>query len=309
MSIAIIFNNKDTNPWEQKLKELLPETKVEVYPNISNFEEVTFLLCWKPERNVVSKFPNVKLIQSVGASIDHITNTQTLNDSIEITRIIDHNLNHDMWEFLLSIVSAELKNLNFYQQQKELSNWKPIFYRNFKDVTISIMGLGQIGSYVAQKFAELGFVVKGWSNSEKSIPNVSTFAEKDSLIAFLRNTDFLINILPFTESTENILDKNVFQTLKKGAFLINVGRGEHLNENDLTEALTNEQLAGAYLDVFREEPLPQSHPFWTNPKISITPHIASITNLDSAAEQVVANFKAHVAGEKIQNTVSIKKGY
>jgi glyoxylate/hydroxypyruvate reductase len=309
MSIAIVFNNKDTNPWEQKLKELLPETKVEVYPNISNFEEVTFLLCWKPERNVVSKFPNVRLIQSVGASIDHITNTQTLNKSIEITRIIDHNLNHDMWEFLLSIVSAELKNLNFYQQQKELIIWKPIVYQNFKDITISIMGLGQIGNYVAQKFASLGFVVKGWSNSEKNIPNVSTFVGKNSLNAFLENTDFLINILPFTESTENILDKNIFQTVKKGAFLINVGRGEHLNENDLTEALANEQLAGAFLDVFREEPLPQSHPFWKNPKISITPHIASITNLNSAAEQVVANFKAHVTGEKIQNTVSTLKGY
>jgi glyoxylate/hydroxypyruvate reductase len=309
MSIAIIFNNKDTRPWEQKLKELLPETMIEVYPNISSFEDVNFLLCWKPEHNVISKFSNVRLIQSVGASIDHITNTQTLNDSIEITRIIDHNLNHDMWEFLLSIVSSEIKNLYSYRQQQSLHEWKPIVYKNFRDTTVSIMGLGQIGSYVAQRFSELGFMVKGWSNSEKNIPNVSTFAGHDSLQPFLENTDFLINILPFTASTENILNKDIFQQLKKGTFLINVGRGEHLNENDLMEALANGQITGAYLDVFREEPLPKSHPFWTNPKIKITPHIASITNLDSAAEQVVANFKALMAGEKIQNTVSILKGY
>jgi glyoxylate/hydroxypyruvate reductase len=309
MSIAIIFNNKDTRPWEQKLKELLPETMIEVYPNISSFEDVNFLLCWKPEHNVISKFSNVRLIQSVGASIDHITNTQTLNDSIEITRIIDHNLNHDMWEFLLSIVSSEIKNLYSYRQQQSLHEWKPIVYKNFRDTTVSIMGLGQIGSYVAQRFSELGFMVKGWSNSEKNIPNVSTFAGHHSLQPFLENTDFLINILPFTASTENILNKDIFQQLKKGTFLINVGRGEHLNENDLMEALANGQITGAYLDVFREEPLPKSHPFWTNPKIKITPHIASITNLDSAAEQVVANFKALMAGEKIQNTVSILKGY
>ncbi len=309
MSIAIIFNNKDANPWKEKLEELLPETTIEVYPNISNWEAVTFLICWKPEKNILSKFPNVKIIQSVGASIDHITNTQILDESIKITRIIDHNLNHDMWEFLLAIVSSELKNLSFYHQQEGVRTWNPEVYRNFNKTVISIMGLGQIGSYVAEKFASLGFIVKGWSNSEKNISNVDTYVGEQGLMPFLKNTDFLINILPFTESTENILNKSVFEQLNKNAFLINVGRGEHLQEEDLTKSIENGQLSGAYLDVFRVEPLPQNHPFWNNPKIKITPHIASITNLSSAAEQVVSNYKTHLAGEKIQNTVSVKKGY
>jgi glyoxylate/hydroxypyruvate reductase len=309
MSIILIFNNKDPKPWAQYLKEKLPETAIFIHPEVEVLEEVTFAVCWKADKNVLQKFPNLAVIQSVGASIDHITRHQTLLENQIVSRIVDDNLSNDMWEFLLAAVMSNLKNLTFYGRQKEGKQWQPKGYGSIKNTTISILGLGQIGALVAEKFAALGFVVKGWSTSPKNIPNVACFSGQDELKVFLNDTDFLINILPLTAATENFMDKNVLNQVKKGGFLINVGRGEHLVENDLVELLDAGHLSGALSDVFRIEPLPQDHVFWTHPKIQVTPHIASLTNVASATTQIAENYKAFISGKGLQHVVSIEKGY
>jgi glyoxylate/hydroxypyruvate reductase len=309
MSIVIIFNNKDPKPWAQSLKEKLPETTISIYPEVKNPESVTFAICWKANKNVLSNFPNLAVIQSVGASIDHIVGSQTVLENQIITRIVDENLSNDMWEFLLAAVMSNLKKLDIYARKKEEKRWEPTQYATIKNTTISILGLGQIGALVAEKFADLGFDVQGWSTSEKNIENVKCYVGQSELAVFLKNTDFLINILPLTVETDSILDKNVLKQIKKGGFLVNVGRGEHLVEQDLIELLDQNHLSGAFLDVFRVEPLPQDHIFWTHPKIQITPHIASLTNVESATAQIAENYKNHLSGKPIEYIVSVKKGY
>jgi glyoxylate/hydroxypyruvate reductase len=309
MSIAIVFNNKDPKPWQTKLQEKLPETSVEIYPNIANAEAVTFALVWKAEPNVLSAFPNLQVAQSVGASVDHITTTQKLNNSVQIARIIDHNLNNDMWEFLLAIVSSSLKNLRAYQFQQTNQQWQAIPYKSFKETSITILGLGQIGSYVARQFTQLGFQVKGWSNSPKNIDHVQSFHGKEQLLTACKQSDFLINILPKTPETEGIINNELLNQLAQGATLVNVGRGEHLVENDLLQALENKQIYHAYLDVFATEPLPSVHPFWQHNSISITPHIASITNVDSASDLIVKNYLLSVQGKVLPNTLETGKAY
>jgi glyoxylate/hydroxypyruvate reductase len=309
MSIILIFNNKDPKPWVQSLKEKLPKTAISIYPEVENPERVTFAVCWKADKNVLQKFPNLAVIQSVGASIDHIIRNQTLRENQIVTRIVDENLSNDMWEFLLAAVMANLKNMELYGRQKIEKKWQPTGYGSIKNTTISIIGLGQIGALVAEKFAALGFVVKGWSTSPKNIPNVACFAGQKELNMFLNDTDFLINILPLTAATENFLDKNVLKQIKKDGFLINVGRGEHLVEQDVVELLDEGHLSGALLDVFRVEPLPQDHVFWTHPKIQITPHIASLTNVESATTQITENYKNFTSGKALQHVVSIEKEY
>ncbi len=309
MSIVLIFENKDVEPWAKVLTTRLPNTIVEIYPKVKNLATVDFVVCWKPKKNVLQQFPNAKVIQSVGASIDHITNSQILKKNLRICRIIDSQLSQDMWEFLLSAVMNQLKNIKTYATQQQDGIWKQLNYKTINNTTISILGLGNIGGFVARKFASIGFHVKGWSNSEKQISNVSSFYGNNQLDSFLNNSDFLINLLPLTDKTKGILNKTTFQKLPKSSFLINVGRGEHVVETDLIESLNSSKLSGALLDVFAVEPLPKTHAFWSHPKILITPHVASLTNVESASEQIVDNYNRFINNKKLLHTVSLEKGY
>jgi len=309
MSILLIFENKNVEPWEKALKEKLPNTTIEVYPNIKDKDTVDFVICWKPIKNVFEQFPNIKIIQSVGAAVEHITSTQTINNNSTITRIVDERLSNDMWEFLLAIVLSELKNTRTYLKQQAQNAWKQQDYRTINDMTISILGLGKIGGYVAEKFAQIGFKVKGWSNSKKQISKVKSYDGENEFDSFLNNSNFLINLLPLTDQTKGILNKKTFRKLPKDSFLINVGRGEHLVEDDLINSLDDSKLSGAFLDVFLNEPLPKQHPFWKHAKIQITPHVASLTNVATSIEQITENYNRFLKKEKLLNVVSLKKGY
>ncbi len=309
MSVLLIFENKDVAPWVEALQEKLPEAIIEVYPNIKNNSAIEFIICWKPQKDIVKQFPNVKVIQSVGASVDHIINTQDVGEEIVITRIVDDQLSNDMWEFLITVVLTELKNMSVYLQQRNDKNWQQHQYQSMSSTTISILGLGNIGGYVASRFAQLGFKVKGWSNSKKEIENVKSFSGEKELEGFLIDADFLINLLPLTSKTKDLINKDLLQCLPQSSFLINVGRGEHVVESDLVALLDESKLSGALLDVFREEPLPKEHPFWSHPKIKITPHVASLTDIESAIDQIVENYNRFLKKEELLNVVSLKKGY
>jgi len=309
MSIVLIFENKNVEPWKNALIEKLPNTVIEVYPNVKDNEGVDFVICWKPKKKIFEQFPNIKVIQSVGASVEHITNSQTINDDNIITRIVDEKLSNDMWEFLITIVLSELKNISSYFAQKSDRIWQQHPYKSINNTTVSILGLGSIGAYVAEKFAQIGFNVKGWSTSKKEILKVKSYSGENEFDTFLDNSDFLINLLPLTDKTKEILNKSVLQKLPKNAFLFNVGRGEHLVDEDLIDLLNTSMLSGAFLDVFREEPLPKEHPFWNHSKIQITPHIASLTNVETAIDQITENYKRFLKKEELLNIVSLKKGY
>lgn len=309
MSIVLIFNSKATHHWEAALKQHLPDIKIEIYPAIEDFEAVDMALCWKAEEKVLEQFPNLQLIHSVGAAVDHITLKQNIKPHQNICRIVDHYLSADMFEFLLAVVMAEIKNLPLYQLQQNDQNWKPRKYKRINDTQISILGLGEIGAFVAQQFAQLGFKVKGWSQHKKQIKDVECFAGADELTEAISTSDFLINILPVTLQTTGILNQKIFQQLSANTILINVGRGEHLVDEDLLAALATEKLQAAYLDVFQTEPLPKDHPFWTHPKIRVTPHTASVTNIDSAVLLVVENYQNYLRGLPLKHIASLAKGY
>jgi glyoxylate/hydroxypyruvate reductase A len=309
MGVLLIFENKDVRPWAKILKSKLPQTTVEVYPQVKNAAAVDFVVCWKPKKNVLIQFPNIKLIQSVGASVDHIINTQIINEGTKVARIVDEKLSHDMLEFLLTVVLTRLKNTETYQRQKDEKIWQQHSYKSINETTVAILGLGKIGGYVAEKLAQLGFNVKGWSSSEKKISNVESFTGEHELDLCLQSADFLINLLPYTDKTKDILNKTTLQNLPPHAFLINVGRGEHLVDADLVDMLDSSSLSGALLDVFRTEPLPKDHPFWNHPKIQITPHVASLTNIKSAIGQIVENYYRFIHNKELLNIVSLNKAY
>lgn len=309
MSIAILTNHKDPHSWKKALQDKLPKVTIDIYGTTETAINATFLVCWKPKKDQLKNFPKLKVIQSLGAGVDHIFDTNKIADDLKVVRIVDPNLMADMWEYALTATLNYLKDFPIYAQQQRKQQWIQHTYKTIPTTTVSIMGLGQIGGYVAAQFAKLGFKVKGWSNSLKNIKGVKSFAGQVDLPNFLKNTDVLINLLPLTAATADILNKSLFKQLPKGAYLINVGRGRHLVEKELIPFIENGQLSGATLDVLRQEQLSINHPFWTHPKITVTPHIASLTNVESAVNQVVENYQRMLAGKPLLNEVSSKKGY
>ncbi len=308
MSIAILFQHKEIGDWFKNLKAILPDTKIEVYPEIENYDEVEFLVTWRPYVDYVNDFPNLKVVQSVGAGIDHLLHTAIPNE-IQITRIVDPTLKQDMFEHVLSCIMTEMKNLLPYYKKQQSKEWKPQNYLSINQTTISILGLGEIGKLVAEKLVELGFKVKGWSNSAKDINGVEAYFGEDGLAEAVKDVNFVVNILPLTQVTKGILNANLFNLFTIPSTLINVGRGGHLNDVDLIQAINNGKVKNAYLDVFHQEPLNEDHPFWINDAVYITPHIASITNPETAILQVADNYKRLKNNEALQNKVDLKRGY
>lgn len=174
---------------------------------------------------------------------------------------------------------------------------------------VGILGLGHLGRTTAKTLVKNGFNVHGFSKTPKDIENIESFAGDDEMEAFLEKSEILVNLLPLTPETEKILNKELFQKLPEGAYVINVARGEHLVEHDLIEMLDVGHLSGAALDVFWQEPLPEDHPFWEHSKILITPHIASVTHPRYVVPQIVENYERMMEEDPLKNVVEREKGY
>lgn len=309
MDFVICFNNKDETPWREAIELALPGVRVYAHGKVPDPSRVSMALCWYPEKNLLSQYPNLKLIQSVGAGIDHLFGLDPAPRNVRIARIVDVALSRDMYEFTLAVILDQMKNLSKYWVDKASVVWKPRPYKRIGETKIAIIGLGKIGAELATSFSGLGFIVSGYSSSNKALMNVNTYYGIDQLELALLDADFVVNILPLTDSTKGFFDLSFFRLCKKGAFFINVGRGAHLVEGDLETAIDEQRISGAFLDVFTEEPLPKDHSFWTNPRIRISPHVASVTNIKSAVQQIAENYKRTESGMAPLNEVSLDKGY
>lgn len=310
MSITIFSQGRNTSHWESALKERRPGLEVYVYPNTAPpAEQVEFALAWNHPPGVFTNFPNLKCIASTGAGVDHILRDPELPEGVQITRIVDEDLTQDMATFVTAQVLNHVRGLHRYKEAQRSHTWKQHSYKRTAEVVIGVMGMGVLGAYTAQQLSKLGFKVNGWSRSPKLIEGIGAYAGTEELTAFLEKANILICLLPLTKDTANILNKDTFSKLPKGAYIINVARGEHVVDEDLIDMLDQGHLSGASLDVFREEPLPEEHPFWEHPLIHVTPHIASITNPASAVSQILENYDRMRHGESLINVVSKTKGY
>jgi glyoxylate/hydroxypyruvate reductase A len=309
MAIVLISEKSNKERWQKALKLLLPDLNVGFYPNDSNREEVDFALVWHPPLGVFKNYPNLKVIASTGAGVDHILKDPNIPEGVIITRVVDIKLTNDMSNYLIAQVMNHIRNIAYYRLEQQEMKWSPKPYLDDSKIQIGIMGMGELGQDVANKLKHLGLNVHGWARSKKDLSNIKVFAGSNEFTDFLSQSDILICLLPLTKETFNILNKDTFSSLPSGAYVINVARGEHLVVDDLIEALDSGKLSGACLDVFREEPLPNDHVFWTHPKISITPHVASITIPESVASQIIENYKKMIKGELLLNSVSRSAGY
>ncbi|MDX1761148.1 MAG: glyoxylate/hydroxypyruvate reductase A [Christiangramia sp.] len=309
MSVLIVSPGKDPEAWVKALENRHPGMNIYVYPEEHDTEEVEFALTWNHPRGLFKNYPNLKVIASMGAGVDHILSDNSLPEGVKVTKVVDETLTEDMGDFVLSQVMNHIRDLNYYSKAQTRKEWDQFQYKRPQNTTVGIMGLGVLGNAVAGKLTKNFFKVNAWSRTEKNCEDVKCYHGKDQLEEFLNNSHVLVCLLPLTEDTENILNSDLFDMLPEGAFVINVARGEHLVEHDLMEMIDSGHLSGASLDVFREEPLPEEHPFWEHPKIHITPHIASLTKPESVVDQIAENYDRMKEDEPLKNKVELDKGY
>ena len=228
---------------------------------------------------------------------------------LPITRVVDPVLASDMSEFVVGAILAHLKNFHQYSSDQKKGIWRPTGYRRIDDIQVGIMGLGALGIKLSEDLKALNFNILGWSKSTKNINGVQSFSSNSGLGEFLALSDMLVCLLPLTNETRGILNKDLFSQLPRGAYVINVARGGHLVDDDLIAMIDSGHLSGACLDVYHQEPLSPDHPFWDHPKIFMTPHVASVSDIESVVPQLLENYDRFRSGLPLLNEVSTKRGY
>jgi len=268
-----------------------------------------FAIVRLPEEGMFGGENNLKAIFNVGAGVEALMKLKSLPAHIDVVRLEDSGMANKMAEYVMHAVADISRGMDAYRRAHRGRSWLPAPYASFDEWPTGIMGLGVIGRKIALGLANLGYPVSGWSRSPKTLDGVHCYAGPDGFKRFLARSRVLVNVLPLTPETENILDEPLFSLLPPDSYIINIARGEHLNESALLERIAGKKIAGAVLDVFRTEPLPADHLFWDNPAIRITPHIAGTTDIQAAMAQIAAKIKAHEAGLGLTGVVDRAMGY
>jgi len=290
----------------------LPELEFLVWPDDAeglDFASVDYALAWKPPVGVLKQFPNLKAILSLGAGVDGLLVDPEMPTDIPISRLVDRSLTQGMTEYVLYHVIHYHWHMGRYAAQQKDRVWQHIPQEDPRRRRVGLLGMGKLGGDAAEKLVALELDVACWSRSPKDVPGVTSFFGADGLDAFLARTQILVCLLPLTDATRGIINADTLAKLPAGAFVINCARGGHVVDNDLLAALDSGHIAGATLDVFNEEPLPADHPYWTHPKVIMTPHAASLTLAHTAAEYVADNIRRVERGEAPLNVVDLKAGY
>lgn len=291
------------------LAEAMPELEFRAWPDTGERSEIDYALVWKPKPGLLKSLPNLKAILSLGAGVDHIFADPELPAGVPVSRVVNENMALRMREWVLLHVLRHHRRQREYEALQRARVWRDLPQPHAGERRVGVMGLGELGGDAARHLAAIGFDVAGWSRRRHDVAGITSFAGVEELPAFLARTEILVCLLPLTEATRGILNAETFAQLPEGASLINAGRGPQVVEADLIAALDSGHLSEATLDVFSEEPLPVTHPFWTHRRVTVTPHIAAMTDPRALVEQVVENIRRVERGEPVLNPVDGERGY
>lgn len=306
MSLALIIPDRKLDDLQQRLMQALPDTEIEIWPQIRNPAAVEFAVVWKQPHGSLASLPALKAVQCFGAGVDAILADPTL-PALPIARIVDPTLTNTMVRYLDGVVSYYRLRLDMFSAQQRQKQWKPKSPR--KIAHIAVLGLGELGSAAATHFASLGYSVTGWARTPKQLEHVSCFHAAEGLAKAVADADIVICLLPLTPATQQVLSENFFSSLKTGAIFINVARGDIVDEAALLAALDNGRLQAACLDVFCQEPLPAEHALWSHPAVLITPHVSAVTDVSAVVAQIADNYRRSQRGEALLNLVDLSRGY
>jgi glyoxylate/hydroxypyruvate reductase A len=309
---AVLLATKPNNlaMWRDALLKVDPSLEIRLWPDWGREEEIDAAVIWGAQYlQELRRFPKLGLIVSMGAGVDHLTRPPGPPPGVPVARLKDEMLTQGMAEWVLLNVLRFHRQDPDYRALQAARQWEELPPPVTAERRIGILGLGEIGGAAARLCAHLGFPVMGWSRGPKTLAGIETFHGAAGLDAMLARTDILVCLLPLTPQTRGVINARTLGLMPAGGWLINGGRGGHQVQEDILAALDSGHLAGAALDVFEPEPLPPEHPFWTHPRVWMTPHAASFTIPSSAAPQVVENIRRLRMGEPLVNLVDFTAGY
>jgi len=306
MSIALVIPDRKLDSLVEKLNALLPGVLIQQWPDYSAPEQVQMAVVWKQPHGSLAALSNLKSLQSFGAGIDSIVSDPTLPD-LPLSRIVDPALASSMVNYLAGVVLHYQLRLDLFKQQQQQQLWKPKSPRSMQK--ICVLGLGELGQAAASHFQQQGYQVSGWSRSLKQLEAIKCYAGEAGFKQAVSAADLVICLLPLTPDTTNFLNTERLSAFKQGAILVNVARGAIVDDQALLAALDSGQLQAACLDVFREEPLPASDPYWQHPAVLVTPHCSAVTNVDTAIHQIVENYQRTLNGLPLKHLVNRERGY
>ncbi|OTA19558.1 hypothetical protein Xbed_02238 [Xenorhabdus beddingii] len=303
----------NVDKWLQGIQARLPEANVRQWVH-GDDAPADYALVWLPPYEMLADRQDIKGIFSLGAGVDavlkqELENPGMLPAGVPLIRLEDTGMARQMQEYAVAAVLYYFRRMDEYKQYQGQRVWKPMAPHHRKEFVIGVLGAGVLGRSVIEKLREFDFKVRCWSRRPKQIDQVESFYGEDQLSDFLSECKVLINILPDTPETQGILNFSLFSQLKSGSYIINMARGAQLVEQDLLVAIDAGFVTGATLDVFVKEPLSDLHPFWTHPRINITPHIAAITLPDEAMDVICENIRRIEKGEAPTGLVDIERGY
>jgi glyoxylate/hydroxypyruvate reductase A len=314
MSILVAITGWDGSPWLDALRAALPDHAFTTPGALTDPASVRYAVCWRQAPGSLANLPNLQAIFSLGAGVDHLFHDPYL-PAVPIVRLVDPDLRDRMGEWVVLHVLLHHRQQRRYDRQQ----WDRVWSQDAEqpaaaEVRVSVMGLGELGLDAARKLAHIGFDVAGWSAGAKLEPEIACFHGPGGLDAMLARTDILIALLPLTPATRGILNADLFAKLARdgrlaGPVLLNAGRGGLHVEADLVAALASGVLAGASLDVFEQEPLPESSPLWRHPNVYVSPHNAALSAPLALARYIAGQIAAFERGEPLRNVVERARGY
>ena len=308
-TVLIKLGRESADDYIEEMHRLEPRLKIREWPDVGSLGEVDIAMVWKMPHGELAKFPNLKLIISMAAGVDHVLSDPDRPKGVPIVRVTDPHMARSMghW-FLMNILRLHRETARFDNLRAE-KIWPPEIAFDTDAISVGILGLGYLGTHVAQMLKAVGLRVQGWSRTQKNLDGIQSFSGKVGLDQMLSNTNYLACLLPNTPATEGIMSLNCFNKMPRGSYVLNAGRGSQLVEADLLQALDNGQIKGAALDVFETEPLPRDHPFWTDTRILMTPHHAAEVFLPAAAQTFLKNIYSIRNNQPLTGLVNEELGY
>jgi glyoxylate/hydroxypyruvate reductase A len=310
MRILLYRSDGNTGPWAGDFARHLPGAECVTWTEGAKLEPCDYAVVWAPPEAMLRELAEVKAVFLMGAGADAILkHGAALPPHVPIVRLGDAGMGVQMGEYVAHAVLRYFRRFDQYEDQAAVGEWQPLEPHDRASFTVGVMGAGVLGRRVLDCLRPFGFPLQAWSRGVKDIESVRCFAGEQGLDAFLRSTRVVVCMLPLTDETSNILNRANLGKLPQGAYVINVARGAHVSEPDLLAYIKSGHIAGATLDVFRNEPLPLQHPFWQEPRITITPHIAALTLREESVRQIAGKIGQLERGEAIADVINRELGY
>ena len=309
--MRILFHAIDANPapWLADLQAALPDAALRTWQP-GDDAPADYAVVWKPPAEMLRGRTDLKGIFNLGAGVDAILQLgDALPAGVPIVRLDDAGMGVQMAEYVSHAVLRYFRRFDQFAAQQREGQWRFAKPHEKASFSVGILGLGVLGSRIADALAPFGFPLHGWSRTQKNLAGVTCHACAAGFDAFMAASKVVVCVLPLTTDTADVLNAVALAKMPRGGYVINVARGAHLVEEDLLAAIGSGQIAGATLDVFRQEPLPADHPFWREPRISITPHIAAVTLRGDSVRQIGAKILRLEAGQSVPGLVDIGRGY